>query len=104
RSWFWHGNDVHRTDFHGGITTRFTNNNGWNPHVHSLFNRLGSTCRLYRSRWFRSLYFCWVEFVQAAFLLACAVPTHILALLTDYFLGKLEMKLTPKGIQKSDAA
>ena len=38
------------------------------------------------------------------FILAGAIPTTILALLTDYFLGKLEMKLTPKGIQKSDAA
>ena len=35
------------------------------------------------------------------FILAGAIPTTILALLTDFFLGKLETKLTPKGIRNS---
>ena len=38
------------------------------------------------------------------FILAGAIPTTILALLTDLFLGKLETKMTPKGIQNSTEA
>lgn len=38
------------------------------------------------------------------FILAGAIPTTILALLTDYFLNKLETKMTPKGIQDTSAA
>ncbi len=35
------------------------------------------------------------------FILAGAIPTTILAMLTDYFLGRLETKLTPKGLGDS---
>lgn len=36
------------------------------------------------------------------FILAGAIPTTILALLTDYFLGKLETNMTPKGMRDSN--
>ncbi|MDY0395711.1 ABC transporter permease [Virgibacillus halophilus] len=35
------------------------------------------------------------------FILAGAIPTTVLALITDYLLGRLETKLTPKGIRTS---
>lgn len=38
------------------------------------------------------------------FILAGAIPTTILALLTDYFLGKLETKMTPDGLKESGQA
>lgn len=38
------------------------------------------------------------------FILAGAVPTTLLALLTDYYLGKLERKLTPVGIRDTEKA
>lgn len=38
---------------------------------------------------------------KTEFILAGAIPTTILAMLTDYFLGRVETKLTPKGIVDS---
>lgn len=38
---------------------------------------------------------------KTEFILAGAIPTTLLAIITDYFLGKIEEKLTPKGIKDS---